>query len=84
MSKGRRSTSQAKPTIHLPEKETNCALSTGNDRLCSRGLARHGRCARQRDDHRHSARGPKAGGMPLAVTGSICTMVNSVSGAPYT
>jgi uncharacterized Zn-binding protein involved in type VI secretion len=25
-----------------------------------------------------------AGGMPLAVTGSICNMVNSVSGAPYT
>jgi hypothetical protein len=24
-----------------------------------------------------------AGGMPLAVAGSICTMVNSVSGAPY-
>ena len=24
-----------------------------------------------------------AGGMPLAVTGSLCTMVNSVSGAPY-
>jgi hypothetical protein len=24
-----------------------------------------------------------AGGMPLAVTGSICTMVNSVSGVPY-
>jgi len=24
-----------------------------------------------------------AGGMPLAVTGSICQMVNSVSGAPY-
>jgi hypothetical protein len=25
-----------------------------------------------------------AGGMPLVVTGSLCTMVNSVSGAPYT
>jgi hypothetical protein len=25
-----------------------------------------------------------AAGMPLAVTGSLCTMVNSVSGAPYT
>lgn len=24
-----------------------------------------------------------ANGLPLAVTGSICTMVNSVSGAPY-
>ena len=24
-----------------------------------------------------------AGGMPLATTGSMCTMVNSVSGAPY-
>jgi uncharacterized Zn-binding protein involved in type VI secretion len=24
-----------------------------------------------------------AGGMPLAVTGSLCQMVNSVSGAPY-
>jgi hypothetical protein len=24
-----------------------------------------------------------AGGMPVAVTGSLCTMVNSVSGAPY-
>jgi hypothetical protein len=24
-----------------------------------------------------------AGGMPLAVSGSLCTMVNSVSGAPY-
>lgn len=24
-----------------------------------------------------------AGGMPLAVSGSICQMVNSVSGAPY-
>lgn len=24
------------------------------------------------------------GGMPLAVTGSLCTMVNSVSGVPYT
>ena len=24
-----------------------------------------------------------AGGMPLAVTGSLCSMVNSVSGAPY-
>ena len=24
-----------------------------------------------------------AGGMPLAVPGSICTMVNSVSGVPY-
>jgi hypothetical protein len=24
-----------------------------------------------------------AGGMPLATTGSICTMVNSVSGVPY-
>ena len=24
-----------------------------------------------------------AGGMPLAVTGSICQMVNSVSGVPY-
>lgn len=24
-----------------------------------------------------------AGGMPLAVSGSICTMVNSLSGAPY-
>jgi uncharacterized Zn-binding protein involved in type VI secretion len=25
-----------------------------------------------------------ASGMPLAVSGSLCTMVNSVSGAPYT
>jgi uncharacterized Zn-binding protein involved in type VI secretion len=25
-----------------------------------------------------------SGGMPLAVTGSLCTMVNSVSGVPYT
>ena len=25
-----------------------------------------------------------ANGMPLAVTGSLCTMINSVSGAPYT
>jgi len=25
-----------------------------------------------------------ANGMPLATTGSICTMVNSVSGVPYT
>ena len=24
-----------------------------------------------------------AGGMPLAVSGSLCTMVNSVTGAPY-
>jgi hypothetical protein len=24
-----------------------------------------------------------AGGMPLAVTGSLCTLVNSVSGVPY-
>ncbi|MCP4217247.1 MAG: hypothetical protein GY765_21565 [bacterium] len=24
-----------------------------------------------------------AGGMPLAVTGSICQMINSLSGAPY-
>jgi hypothetical protein len=24
-----------------------------------------------------------AGGMPLAVSGSICTMVNSVTGVPY-
>jgi len=24
-----------------------------------------------------------AGGMPLAVTGSLCTMVNSLSGVPY-
>lgn len=24
-----------------------------------------------------------AGGLPLAVTGSVCTMVNSVSGIPY-
>ena len=24
-----------------------------------------------------------AGGMPVAVTGSLCSMVNSVSGAPY-
>ncbi len=24
-----------------------------------------------------------AGGVPLAVTGSLCSMVNSVSGAPY-
>lgn len=24
-----------------------------------------------------------AGGMPFAVTGSLCTMVNSVSGVPY-
>lgn len=24
-----------------------------------------------------------AGGMPLAVTGSLCQMINSVSGAPY-
>lgn len=26
----------------------------------------------------------KAGGMPLATAGSMCTMVNSVTGAPYT
>ncbi|HEX9645716.1 MAG TPA: hypothetical protein VGC11_17120 [Acidimicrobiia bacterium] len=25
-----------------------------------------------------------AGGMPLAVSGSLCSMVNSVSGVPYT
>lgn len=25
-----------------------------------------------------------AGGMPLATAGSLCTMVNSVTGAPYT
>jgi len=25
-----------------------------------------------------------AAGLPLAVSGSMCTMVNSVSGAPYT
>jgi len=24
-----------------------------------------------------------AGGMPLAVTGSLCTMINSVTGVPY-
>ena len=28
--------------------------------------------------------GPTAGGMPLAMAGSICTMVNSISGVPYT
>ncbi len=28
--------------------------------------------------------GPTAGGMPLAMTGAVCTMVNSVSGVPYT
>lgn len=27
--------------------------------------------------------GPTAGGMPLAMVGSICTMVNTVSGIPY-
>jgi hypothetical protein len=27
--------------------------------------------------------GPTAGGMPLALTGSICTMINSLSGIPY-
>jgi hypothetical protein len=27
--------------------------------------------------------GPTAGGMPLATTGSLCTMINSVSGIPY-
>lgn len=27
--------------------------------------------------------GPTAGGMPLAMTGSICTMINSWSGVPY-
>lgn len=27
--------------------------------------------------------GPTAGGMPLAFTGSLCTMVNSVTGVPY-
>ena len=27
--------------------------------------------------------GPTAGGMPLAMTGSICTMINSLSGVPY-
>ena len=27
--------------------------------------------------------GPTAGGQPLAVTGSMCQMVNSVSGSPY-
>jgi uncharacterized Zn-binding protein involved in type VI secretion len=28
--------------------------------------------------------GPAAGGMPLATHGSMCLMINSVSGAPYT
>lgn len=28
--------------------------------------------------------GPTVGGMPLAMTGSICTMINSFSGVPYT
>jgi hypothetical protein len=28
--------------------------------------------------------GPTAGGMPLAMAGSICTMINSLSGVPYT
>lgn len=28
--------------------------------------------------------GPAAGGMPLAVTGSLCLMINSLSGVPYT
>lgn len=27
--------------------------------------------------------GPSVGGMPLAMTGSICLMTNSVTGAPY-
>jgi hypothetical protein len=27
--------------------------------------------------------GPTAGGMPLAVAGSMCTMVHSVTGIPY-
>ncbi|MCI0489358.1 MAG: hypothetical protein L0229_22425 [Blastocatellia bacterium] len=27
--------------------------------------------------------GPTSGGMPLAMTGSLCTMINSVSGVPY-
>lgn len=27
--------------------------------------------------------GPVAGGMPLAICGSLCTMVNSLSGIPY-
>jgi hypothetical protein len=27
--------------------------------------------------------GPTANGMPLAMAGSICTMVNSLTGAPY-
>jgi hypothetical protein len=27
--------------------------------------------------------GPTAGGMPLAMTGALCLMVNSVSGVPY-
>ena len=27
--------------------------------------------------------GPTAGGMPLALPGSICNMINSVSGVPY-
>jgi hypothetical protein len=27
--------------------------------------------------------GPTAGGMPLAVPGSICNMINSLSGVPY-
>ena len=28
--------------------------------------------------------GPTANGMPLAMTGSMCTMINSFSGVPYT
>ena len=27
--------------------------------------------------------GPTAGGMPLAITGSMCLMINSISGVPY-
>jgi hypothetical protein len=27
--------------------------------------------------------GPTAGGLPLAMTGSLCTMINSLSGVPY-
>lgn len=27
--------------------------------------------------------GPTAGGMPLTIVGSVCTMINSVTGVPY-
>jgi hypothetical protein len=27
--------------------------------------------------------GPTAGGMPLAIVGSLCTMINSLTGVPY-